>query len=84
MTVPCSRWHTILVMSAHSADRPSPDQRSDQPDREAAVAPAHVHVGHMHVHDAGCGHPAVPHESHVDYLHGEHRHARHDAHYDEH
>ena len=39
---------------------------------------------HLHRHDANCGHPAVAHEDHVDYLHHGHRHASHGAHYDEH
>lgn len=39
---------------------------------------------HPHVHGEDCGHPAVPHGDHVDYLHGGHRHAPHGEHYDEH
>ena len=39
---------------------------------------------HPHEHFPGCGHPAVAHEDHVDYLHDGHRHAAHGAHYDEH
>ncbi|MFZ0323738.1 MAG: metal ABC transporter permease [Actinomycetes bacterium] len=39
---------------------------------------------HPHEHGPGCGHEAVSHEGHVDYVHGEHRHAAHGAHYDEH
>lgn len=39
---------------------------------------------HDHEHGPGCGHPAVEHEDHVDYLHDGHRHAPHGAHYDEH
>jgi zinc transport system permease protein len=39
---------------------------------------------HVHEHDEHCGHPAVPHEDHVDYLHEGHLHARHGQHYDEH
>lgn len=39
---------------------------------------------HLHRHGPGCGHEAVPHEDHVDYLHDGHRHAPHGAHYDEH
>lgn len=39
---------------------------------------------HLHQHGPGCGHPAIPHEDHVDYLHHGHRHAPHGAHYDEH
>jgi len=39
---------------------------------------------HAHAHGPECGHPAVPHGDHVDYLHGGHRHAPHGGHYDEH
>ncbi len=42
----------------------------------------HDHEGHQH--GPGCGHVAVPHEDHVDYVHDGHRHAPHDEHYDEH
>jgi zinc transport system permease protein len=38
----------------------------------------------MHVHTPECGHQAVAHGGHYDYLHGRHRHAAHDTHYDEH
>ena len=39
---------------------------------------------HEHEHGPGCGHPAIEHEHHVDYLHDGHRHAPHEGHYDEH
>lgn len=39
---------------------------------------------HAHEHGTDCGHPAVPHDDHVDYLHEGHRHAQHASHYDEH
>lgn len=39
---------------------------------------------HTHEHGSDCGHPAVVHGDHVDYLHGGHRHAPHGGHYDEH
>ncbi|MEO6790378.1 MAG: metal ABC transporter permease [Ornithinibacter sp.] len=39
---------------------------------------------HDHEHGPGCGHPAVGHGDHVDYLHDGHRHAAHEGHYDEH
>jgi hypothetical protein len=39
---------------------------------------------HDHTHGDGCGHEAIAHEDHVDYLHGAHRHALHGDHYDEH
>lgn len=39
---------------------------------------------HEHEHGPQCGHPAVPHGDHVDYLHDGHRHAAHNGHYDDH
>jgi zinc transport system permease protein len=39
---------------------------------------------HSHEHGQDCGHPAVPHGDHVDYVHDGHRHAPHGQHYDEH
>jgi zinc transport system permease protein len=39
---------------------------------------------HGHAHGDECGHPAVPHGDHIDYVHGGHRHAMHGDHYDEH
>jgi zinc transport system permease protein len=39
---------------------------------------------HAHEHGPGCGHPALVHDDHVDYLHDGHRHAPHEGHYDEH
>ncbi|MEO9151651.1 MAG: metal ABC transporter permease [Lapillicoccus sp.] len=39
---------------------------------------------HAHEHGPQCGHPAVAHGDHVDYLHDGHRHAPHEEHYDEH
>ena len=39
---------------------------------------------HDHEHGPGCGHPALGHGDHVDYLHDGHRHAAHEGHYDEH
>ncbi len=39
---------------------------------------------HAHEHGQSCGHPAVAHGDHVDYLHDGHRHAPHEGHYDEH
>ena len=43
-----------------------------------------VSEGHTHQHGEDCGHVAVPHGDHVDYLHDGHRHAPHGRHYDEH
>jgi zinc transport system permease protein len=39
---------------------------------------------HGHEHGPDCGHPAVRHGDHVDYVHDGHRHAPHGSHYDEH
>ncbi|HSF35314.1 MAG TPA: metal ABC transporter permease [Nocardioides sp.] len=39
---------------------------------------------HPHEHGQDCGHPAVRHGDHVDYVHDGHRHAVHGEHYDEH
>jgi zinc transport system permease protein len=39
---------------------------------------------HAHEHVEGCGHLAVHHEDHLDFIHEGHRHARHTDHYDEH
>jgi zinc transport system permease protein len=39
---------------------------------------------HDHEHGPECGHPAVMHGDHVDYVHDGHRHAAHQGHYDEH
>lgn len=49
------------------------------------TAMPHAETGdHPHVHGEKCGHPAVPHGDHMDYLHDGHRHAEHGEHYDEH
>jgi zinc transport system permease protein len=40
--------------------------------------------GHDHEHGPECGHDAIPHGDHVDYVHDGHRHAAHQGHYDEH
>jgi zinc transport system permease protein len=52
----------------------------------AAETVDHDLVGepHGHAHGPGCGHPAVEHGDHVDYIHDGHRHAVHGGHYDEH
>lgn len=53
--------------------------------RRALSAARHRYAErHPHEHGLGCGHEAVPHGDHVDYLHDGHRHAAHEGHYDEH
>lgn len=46
----------------------------------------HVCSGHEadHVHGPGCGHEAVPHGDHVDYLVDGHLHHQHNGHCDDH
>ncbi|CAA9338277.1 MAG: Zinc ABC transporter, permease protein ZnuB [uncultured Nocardioidaceae bacterium] len=48
------------------------------------LADPHTVEEHDHLHGPECGHPAVLHDDHVDYIHDGHRHAPHGAHYDEH
>ena len=43
-----------------------------------------VHEGHDHTHGPGCGHTAIKHQDHVDYLHDGHLHYLHGDHVDEH
>lgn len=43
-----------------------------------------THAGHDHSHGAGCGHQAVRHEDHTDYVHDSHLHHQHGEHVDEH
>jgi hypothetical protein len=49
-----------------------------------AVSTQAQHTDHLHTHGAGCGHAAIPHGDHVDYIHDGHRHAVHDGHWDDH
>ena len=44
----------------------------------------HHASGHRHEHGPECGHEALIHGDHVDYVHDGHRHAAHGAQYDEH
>ena len=63
----------FLVASAGRGPRgPGPPRRPRPPER------------HDHEHGPDCGHAAVEHGDHVDYLHDGHRHAAHEGHYDEH
>lgn len=42
------------------------------------------HGNHEHQHGPGCGHTAIKHKDHVDYLHDGHLHHNHGDHVDEH
>lgn len=46
--------------------------------------PCSIHEEHSHIHGPSCGHTAVKHESHTDYLHDGHLHHVHESHVDEH
>ncbi|MCZ8238958.1 MAG: hypothetical protein O9346_11385 [Leptospiraceae bacterium] len=43
----------------------------------------HTHENHNHQHGPNCGHTAIQHGNHVDYLHDGHLHHSHEGHYDE-
>lgn len=46
--------------------------------------PCNEHAAHLHEHGPGCGHTAIEHDDHIDYLHDGHLHHPHGSHYDEH
>jgi hypothetical protein len=58
----------------------------DRPPRAYGDGMAHtMHEGeHSHVHGDGCGHTAIRHDDHIDYLHDGHLHHPHGDHVDEH
>lgn len=55
-----------------------------QDDDDQLPAPHVVTDAHPHRHEPGCGHLAVQHGDHTDFVHEGHRHAPHADHYDEH
>ena len=55
-----------------------------QVSEDEALPHTSVPEQHGHVHGENCGHVAVVHGDHVDYVHDGHRHAEHGDHYDEH
>lgn len=67
----------IGIWTRHRARLREPFPAGGLPEHEACAE-------HPHDHGPGCGHLAVPHDDHVDYVHDGHRHAAHGAHYDEH
>jgi zinc transport system permease protein len=52
--------------------------------RGALHARRRHHSEHRHEHGPRCGHEALPHGDHLDYVHDGHRHAAHGADYDDH
>jgi zinc transport system permease protein len=51
---------------------------------DETATPHDAAAEHPHDHGRDCGHAAIPHGDHVDYVHDGHRHAPHEQHYDEH
>ena len=69
----------VLLRHRQQLRAPFPE---DQPGGESS---GHlVSDEHPHQHGPDCGHIAVRHGDHVDYVHDGHRHAPHEKHYDEH
>jgi zinc transport system permease protein len=66
-----------IVLQRRRAAR-VPFEMPEQPEEQA------VEEHHRHQHGPGCGHVAIEHGDHVDYIHDGHRHAVHGGHYDEH
>ena len=69
----------LVVQRRRRARMPFPVQVVSEADLHDTVEEPH-----RHEHGPGCGHPAVEHGDHVDYIHHGHRHAPHGGHYDEH
>ncbi|HET6625964.1 MAG TPA: metal ABC transporter permease [Nocardioidaceae bacterium] len=72
----------MLVRRRHRLTAPFAADAED----EFSLDPRHSAVpeSHQHEHGEDCGHHAVRHGDHVDYVHDGHRHAPHGSHYDEH
>ncbi len=70
---------------AHAAEGGSRQPLTHSPEKEISMANTHeVHENHPHQHGADCGHTAIQHDDHVDYLHDGHLHNVHEGHVDEH
>jgi zinc transport system permease protein len=74
-------WPLSYLLRLRRAAAPLPDSMDDD---DELVAPHTVTESHPHRHEPGCGHPAVQHGDHTDFIHEGHRHAVHADHYDEH
>ncbi len=72
--------HRRRRLAAPFADQPPVDFASDLTGEQHEA----VDEEHPHRHHESCGHQAVRHGDHVDYVHDGHRHAVHGSHYDEH
>jgi len=70
----------ILVRRRQLLTAPFATEGDDEQDADHTVVPE----AHDHEHGPDCGHRAIEHGDHVDYVHYGHRHAPHGSHYDEH
>jgi len=70
----------VLLRRRQRMKAPFAPTPGDLTDGDHTVVPEE----HAHEHGEDCGHLAVPHGDHVDYVHDGHRHAPHGSHYDEH
>jgi zinc transport system permease protein len=73
-------WPLSYLLRRRRAARVLPELIDD----DELVAPHTITESHPHRHAPGCGHPAVQHGDHTDFIHEGHRHAAHADHYDEH
>ncbi|HJY45065.1 MAG TPA: metal ABC transporter permease [Propionibacteriaceae bacterium] len=73
-------WPLSYLLRRRRAAAVLPDSSDD----DELLAPHTVTESHPHRHQPGCGHPAVQHGDHTDFIHEGHRHAAHADHYDEH
>jgi zinc transport system permease protein len=76
----------VLLRRRQRLARPFPEEADGYPSGAGYLADEHTVAPEQHEHEHGdrCGHPAVRHGDHVDYVHDGHRHAVHGGHYDEH
>jgi zinc transport system permease protein len=73
-------WPVSHLLRRHYAAAVLPEPVDD----DELVTPHTVTESHPHQHAPGCGHLAVQHGDHTDFIHEGHRHAAHADHYDEH
>jgi hypothetical protein len=52
-------------------------------EKESVIEPCDMHEGHEHQHGEYCGHKAIKHGNHIDYVHDGHLHRIHGKHVDE-
>ena len=75
----------VLDGLAHASEHNhSPASRRAEKDTKTMAIDHDVHENHTHEHGTDCGHTAIQHDDHVDYLHDGHLHSPHEGHVDEH